>query len=342
MPRKSDTDNSEQARNFPELTFRGLQGEDDYSIILSLYLKSNKPDHINDPASLEDMKRWCAPSARFDPHKDILFAVLDTAVGESSVVGFSRLSWYTGFKGARLYVQSSFLHPDRREHGFWSAIVQQNERRLREIAASHPFTSQRFYQAWATSAQVKWISTLENEGYKAVRHFHNMLYKLEIIPDQKMPEGLEVRPVHADHYRSIWEAQREVQMELFEVVAENWTDDRYESWLANPTHTPQLWQVAWDGDQVAGMVLPRIDEVENRELKRKRGYTEHVFVRQPWRKRGLATALVVRSLWALKEQGMQEAELGVDSENESGAFGFYHRLGYDTFSIDIWYRKLIV
>jgi len=36
---------------------------------------------------------------------------------------------------------------------------------------------------------------------------------------------------------------------------------------------------------------------------------------------------------------MNEAELGVDVENESGAFGLYQRLGYKTFSIDTWFRK---
>jgi mycothiol synthase len=339
MSEKSTTNNDCQIRDFPKLTFRRFQGDADYSLILSIYLRSNDADHIIDPASLEDMKRWCAPSVRFNPNQDIVFAVVDAGDGASSIVGFSRLSWYTGLKDTRLYVQMSFLHPDWRDHGFWPSMVQQNELRLREIAATHPFAPQRFYQAWATSTQVKWISALESEGYQAVRHFHNMLHRLDVIPEQEMPAGLEVRPVKTEHYRSIWEAQREVQLEIFEVVAENWADDRYESWLANPSHTPQLWQVAWDGDQVVGMVLPRIDEAENRQLERKRGYTEHVFVRRPWRKRGLAKALILRSFRALKEQGMQEAELGVDSENESGAFGFYHRLGYETFSTDIWFRK---
>ena len=339
MSEKSYPNKRTQVQDFPKLNFRCFQGEADYPIILSIYTKSNDADQIRDPASLEDMKRWCSPSKRFDPGKDILFAVLETGGNEIPVVGFSRLSWYTGLKDTRLYVQSSFVDPDWRDHGFWPAIVQQNERRLREIAASHPFTTKRFFQAWATSAQVKWIETLESEGYQAVRHFNNMLHRLDAIPEHEIPAGLEVRPVQKDHFRSIWEAQREVQMELFEVVAENWTDDRYETWLANPSHTPQLWQVAWDGDQVAGMVLPRIDETENIHLERKRGYTEHVFVRRPWRKRGLAKALVLHSLRALKEQGMQEAELGVDSENESGAYEFYKRLGYETFSTDIWYRK---
>jgi ribosomal protein S18 acetylase RimI-like enzyme len=186
---------------------------------------------------------------------------------------------------------------------------------------------------------VKWISVLQGEGYRAERHFHNMLHRLDVIPEQEMPEGLQVRPVQTEHYRSIWEAQKEVNQELFEYVDENWTEEKYQSWRVNPLLTPRLWQVAWEGDQVAGMVLARIDEVENRDLKRKRGYTEHVFVRRPWRQRGLAKALLVRSLRVLKERGMQEGELGVDSENESGAFGFYQRLGYETFCTDIWFRK---
>ncbi len=87
------------------------------------------------------------------------------------------------------------------------------------------------------------------------------------------------------------------------------------------------------------MVLPRIDDEANRGRARKRGYTEHVFVRRPWRGRGLAKALLVRGLRLLKEAGMDEAELGVDSENDSGAYGFYQRLGYVTERTDIWLRK---
>ena len=329
---------SYQVTDIPEVTSRRFQGEADYSLILSILMEGAQADQIIETASIEDIKRWCAPSRRFDPNTDISFAALDNKGGEPSVIGFSRVSWYTG-KDARLYSQTSYLLSEWRDLEIWPVMVRRNERRLRDIASSHPVVRQRFFQAWATEAQVKWISVLEGEGYQAVRHFHNMLHRLDAIPEQEMPEGLEVRPVQAEHYRSIWEAQKEVNQELFEYVGENWAEERYKSWLTNQSHTPQLWQVAWDGDQVAGMVLPRIDEAENQELGRKRGYTEHVFVRRPWRQRGLAKALVMQSLQVLKARGMEEAELGVDSENESGAFGFYQRLGYETFSIDIWFRK---
>jgi mycothiol synthase len=341
MSEKRLINNDSQATDTPELAFRGFQGETDYPLLLSILIESTRADQIVETASLEDIRHWCAPSNRFDPYQNILIALSHDAGGEPSVIGFSRVSWYTGMEDARLYSQKSYLLPDWRNRGLWPAMVQQNERRLREIAASHPFTNRGFFQAWATDSQEKWISVLESEGYQAVRHFNNMLHRLNDIPDRVLPAGLQIRPVQPEHYRAIWEAQKEVRQELFETVAENWTEERYESWLENPSHTPQLWQVAWDGELVAGMVLNRIDEAENRERGRKRGYTEHIFVRRAWRQRGLANALVARSLRVLKTQGMEEAELGVDSENESGADEFYERMGYQAFSTDIWFRKLM-
>jgi mycothiol synthase len=324
---------------YPGLSFRPIQTDSDYALMLSIITASDRADQVNWNPSLDDVTRWCKPSNRFNPDKDLLIASVKNASGDITDVGFSRLTWYTGAAGTRLYDQTSFLHPDYRKAGLWSAIVRRNELRMHEVATSHPENPLRFYQGWATETQVAWITALESEGYQAVRHFNNMLYRLGELPSFPMPIGLEVRPVLPEHFRPIWEAQREVVQGLFEVVMENWTDEKYESWYKNPSHTPQFWQVAWDDDQVAGMVLCRIDKAENVQMGRKRGYTEHIFVRQPWRKHGLASALLTRGLQVLKDQGMQEAELGVDTENESGAHGFYQRMGYQTFSTDIWFRK---
>ena len=339
MTEKLQVKHDGQTPDSPALTFRGFQGETDYPLILSILIESTRADRIVETASLDDIRRWCAPSTRFDPFQNLLFAVVHNPDGEPTVIGFSRFSWYTGRKDTRLYFQTSYLLPGWRGRGFWPAMVRQTERRLREIADSHTFNPRCFFQAWATETQEVWISVLEGEGYQVVRHFNNMLHRLSDIPDRALPAGLQIHPVRAEHKRAIWEAQREVHHELFETVSENWTEERFEAWLANPSHTPHLWQVAWDGDQVAGMVLNRIDEAENRARKRKRGYTEHIFVRRPWRRRGLAGTLLARSLRLLKHQGMEEAELGVDSENDSGAHDFYLRMGYQTFSTDLWLRK---
>ena len=58
--------------------------------------------------------------------------------------------------------------------------------------------------------------------------------------------------------------------------------------MEDPTFNPDIWKIAWDGDRVAGIVMNIVNEKENEEYQRKRGYTENISVGRPWRKRGLA------------------------------------------------------
>jgi ribosomal protein S18 acetylase RimI-like enzyme len=115
-----------------------------------------------------------------------------------------------------------------------------------------------------------------------------------------------------------------------------------EQWVENPNFDPSLWRVAWEGDQVAGMVLSYIDKRENQAYHRQRGWTEDICVRRPWRRRGLARALLVQSLYAVRERGMLEAALGVDTQNLSGALHLYESVGFRAIKRLTVYRKLML
>jgi len=90
---------------------------------------------------------------------------------------------------------------------------------------------------------------------------------------------------------------------------------------------------------VAGQVRSFINHKENAEQGRLRGYTECISVGRPWRRRGLARALILSSLRILKERGMTEAALGVDTENISGALRLYERCGFRPARSGAVYRK---
>jgi ribosomal protein S18 acetylase RimI-like enzyme len=100
-------------------------------------------------------------------------------------------------------------------------------------------------------------------------------------------------------------------------------------------------QVAWDRatDQVAGQVRTFIDHEQNKLYDRQRGYTEMISVRRPFRRRGLARALIVRSLRVQKQAGMTESALGVDSENLSGATKVYEDCGFRVVKRNTIYKK---
>jgi mycothiol synthase len=97
--------------------------------------------------------------------------------------------------------------------------------------------------------------------------------------------------------------------------------------------------VAWDGDEIAGAVFNLINAAENKQLDRRRGLLDSVFVRRPWRRQGLAAALVARSLVVLRERGMTSAWLGVDADNPMGAVGVYERAGFVVEMRSIAFRK---
>lgn len=323
------------------LFFRHLRDESDYPLLLDINRSSRRADKNTAPVSLADIAHALASMDGLTPSQGVLIASL-TELPETAI-GYSRLGWYSSRADTRLYYQVSFLREEFRESGVWGNMVSQNERCLREIADEHLPVPQCFYQAWAGDNQLDWMAVLESSGYQVVRRFNNMLYTLDEIPNIPLPVGFEIRPVEPENLRSVWEAQREMNAGLFENVAEDWLDEKYPAWLENPANHVHCWQVAWEstphGGRLAGMMSAHFDEKENEERNRKHGYTEHIYVRPQWRGLGLASALISRSLQVLKQQGMTEAELGVDSENESAALRLYQRLGYKTYSVDTWFRK---
>jgi ribosomal protein S18 acetylase RimI-like enzyme len=117
------------------------------------------------------------------------------------------------------------------------------------------------------------------------------------------------------------------------------TEDSYGEWLKHPANQPGLWVVAWDGDQVAGSILNFVHREYNERTGRKLGYTENISVRRPWRRKGVARAMLAQSMWMFREMGMTQTALGVDTQNPSGALKLYESMGYKVISHSTNYRK---
>jgi len=155
-----------------------------------------------------------------------------------------------------------------------------------------------------------------------------------------MPPGLEMRPVELEQYRLIWEASEEAFRDHWGFSPSE--EAYYREWLEDPViFQPALWQIAWDieRDEVAGQVRTFIDELENETHNRWRGYTEFISVRRPYRRRGLARALISESLRVLKARGMTESALTVDTESLTGATRIYEDCGFTVESRSTSYHK---
>jgi mycothiol synthase len=316
------------------LRFRLFQGDMDYPDMVATIHAAKSADQIERSDTLEDMRNNYAHLVNCDPYQDVLIAEVN-----HQVVGYSRLHWYIDQTSkVRVYVSFGFIRPEWRRKGIGRAMLHHNQARLRSIAAEHPHDMERSFESSCQDTEVENESLLKAEGYLAVRHGFNMVRPdLENIPDLPLPAGLEVKPVTPDQYRTIWDADQEAFRDHWGNI--QGTEEDYQKWLSERIFQPELWQVAWDGDQVAGMVQNFIDVQENAEYRRLRGYTENISTRRPWRKQGLARALIARSLHLLKKKGMLEAGLGVDTQNLSGALRLYEFMGFRAVKRASIYRK---
>jgi len=317
------------------LVYRRFRGEADYAGMAVVVKGSADADRLERTASVEDMARSYRHLVNCDPERDMVMVEVD---GE--MAGYSRVWWRQEPKGRRLYLQLIFLRPEWRGKGIRRTVLRHNERRLREIARGHPDDGPRALETWAWDTQEAWASLLKDEGYEAVRHGFIMVRpNLEEIPDLPLPEGLEVRSVGPEQVLAVWDAAREAFRDHWGYSEDDWSYEHLKEWQESPNYEPHLWRVAWAGDDVAGMVLSFIDQEENAEYGRQRGHTETICVRRPWRRQGLARALIARSLLAIKERGMTEATLSVDAENTSGALQLYESMGFGVAKKHTTYRK---
>jgi ribosomal protein S18 acetylase RimI-like enzyme len=306
----------------PQLRFRPATAARDAWLLADIYNRSMAADRIDRAATADSITAMQRALPHCDPARDMLLAeVADAAVG------FVRLCWGRERSGTVVFRHMAALVPEWRRRGIGAAMLQQAHAGLRQIAGALGMGRSAYLQAVAADGQTGLLVLLLQEGYAAVRHTALLVRRdLGNIPLQPLPERLEVRELQAHEYRALWDARHEALRDRWGQVQPE--DGDFSRWLEGLGDQHGLWQTAWDGEQIAGAALARIDHAENAHFLRRRGLTQEVWVRPRWRRRGLAKALVTRGLRALAAHGMTEAAFEVDVESPHGAPQLFKRLGY--------------
>jgi mycothiol synthase len=208
-------------------------------------------------------------------------------------------------------VDESCVHPDFRGRGIGGRLVELAESWARERSLPR-------LHMHAVTDEARRL--FEARGFELVRYF----WRMEILLDDEPvrtdpPDGFTIRSYEpgADD-----EALYAMHQEAF---AEHWEFAPYplEDWLRWRTtrgdYLPELWQLAFEGDELAGAALG----FGQTGL----GWILDLAVAPKWRKRGLGLALLQRSFRELYRGGFTQIGLEVDSENETGATRLYERAG---------------
>ena len=317
-----------------DLHIRTYRGDEDVAEIVRIFNAASAADGVDEVWNADGLRSWLAhASEQFDPMRDVVLGDVD-----GRIVATGRIEWVDTRDGRyREYRVFGTVDPEARGRGIGTALLADLERRATQLAATHDQDRETVFMSFAPEGRSA-HALLSDNGYATARWFIDMVRPtLDDIDEPPMPDGLELRPVTPDQHEAIWRANREA-------FRDNWggSDESIEQlnrMLGDPDTDTSLWLIAWDGAEVAGGVWNEIRTEENAELGLRRGWLGSVFTRRPWRRRGLASALIGRSLTLLGERGMTSAILGVDADNPSGALGLYEGAGFSVHDRFVAMRK---
>ncbi|HZM71839.1 MAG TPA: GNAT family N-acetyltransferase [Candidatus Polarisedimenticolia bacterium] len=317
-----------------DITLRPFDPAVDMAAAAGLLFTVNEHDEVDwrpTEATLAD--EW-QPSPRFDPAVDVILAW-----SGDTLVGLAEADWRKRGEAVTHEVHV-VVHPTWRRRGIGRRLLGEIESHAGRVARTlartdgleHRLTT--FFEPAVPGAEA--FATMA--GYRP--HTYGFLMRRQLdapVADAPLPAGLEVRAVTPDQHRVIWDADTEAFLDHDE-PAERLESD-YQKWFGMTHLDTSLWRVAWAGDEVAGSVMTFIWPEENEAMGIRRAWLEHVSVRRPWRRIGLASALIADTLRMLQAMGMEDAVLGVHGENPTGAVGVYERAGFAIHKRWVLWRK---
>ena len=282
---------------------------DDAESVAALKRAAEIARHGDSDVTIEQVREeWALP--RLDLTRDIWVA----EAGAGSIAGYG-FCWVES--PPAMIVAEQTVHPEHRGSGLSEALLDLAEARAAELASGAAGS----LDVWTSESDEQRRRLYEDHGFTYIRTFLRLERDLaDPVEPPSWPVGVEMRPfrrsrdeaaVHAAGEEAFRDHFRPTEMDLAE-----WLDFRF----VRDDLDLALWLVAWEGEEVAGSVLCFETPVG--------GYVDELFVRRPWRGRGLGRALLLSVCAELRRRRQPQAYLGVDSENSTGAMQLYESAGF--------------
>ena len=283
--------------------------------------EQDEPDWVEQRADLEQALR----ASKNDARKDTI-AGFDA---EGVPRAYGRVSMNPG---SSLIHGAGAVDPRWRRQGIGRALFDwqsaRAEARLRETGRTSGVL-----RSYVEERNPSHLALLTSSGSSIVRYFTEMTRPLDQpIPELPFPSELRLVDFTDTAHRNIAELVRLAHNDAFQ---DHWGSEPrdQESWQFTVTH-PEFrpeWSLALldtGRGEVAAYQLGSHDPASRELLGHSEGYTDLLGVRRSWRGKGLAPALLAEAMRRYRSAGMENAGLGVDTDNPSGALGLYERMGY--------------
>lgn len=318
------------------LSFRCPAGEQDAEALAAIHAGRAVRDAIDPLSMLESVPtveelhtRLAQLSAEGQLERWLIAEIAGQAVGYSLID-----SWHDE-DNLWVYLILGWVLPDWRGHGIGTALLRWGQQAVRRLAALENPGEVFEFAGSAGIAQIDASNLLLNEGFSVgYSDIEMSLDPAAPLGDCPLPAGVELRPAVSEHIPLIADS-------IAEAYRHEFPGNRFRStqmeaagqaeWYSSPVHDRTLWQVAWDGARVVGQVLPMIE--------RGRGIIDEVSVRPGWRRKGLARALLIRGLRALRSRDVGVIRLITVAGFPTRARDLYASVGFRVVNEFRRYRK---
>jgi mycothiol synthase len=189
-------------------------------------------------------------------------------------------------------------------------------------------------KVWSPERPENLRSLIAEHGFEFTNYSFRMEKSLEgKLPAPEWPQDIELRPFDRDNDAGL---VYEVNQEALEDEPDHVRDpfDEWKHYAFREPFDPELWFLAFDGGELAGISLCRPRRGDDSDL----AWVQVLGVRRPWRRRGVGLALLRHSFRELRARGKRRVGLGVHADN-LGAVQLYERVGMSVQRTSLWYRK---
>jgi GNAT superfamily N-acetyltransferase len=224
-----------------------------------------------------------------------------------------------------------FVHPQFKNHGIGSSLLTKVEERALVLASESKGEQKLMNQIPFTNTSAR--NLVEARGYQFSRLYKRMKINLMEQPKQlHFPAGTAISTFKPDQDEET----------LFEVYDETFRDSwgyakkEFSTWIhqkKGEDYDPTLWYIVWEGTKPVAFLMSRMQDDGL--------FIDLLGVKRPWRKQGIAQAMLLHVFQEAYRRGQHTILLYVDSDSLTNAHRVYYQVGMSPDSQTAVYCKVL-
>jgi mycothiol synthase len=294
---------------------------DDLDAVVTLINNSGLDQEGRELVNAQDIAGdWNMPSFKLDS------ATRVAELSDGRIIGYVEI-WDTDAVPVQNFVWAR-VDPGYEGQGIGTELMSWAESRLQKTVQRVPKDARVVFRSAFVSTHAPTKQLFEDLDLKFVRRFWHMMIELDSPPAEPVwPSGIKLSTyAETDDLLAIVRADGEAFQDHWGFVPqpeETQLEQFQERIDSQHDFDPNLWFLAMDGDEVAGICLCSRSRTEYPGA----AWVNSLGVRRAWRRRGIGLALLHHAFGAFYKEGKERVGLGVDSSSLTGATRLYEKAG---------------